>query len=106
MRRFGFLFLLAIAACGGAQQEAKAPAPETAEPARDGSPAPDLTPAASLPGGDAPKTEPVKTSAVSKTADGSDIIPPFTAGSAAAEPEKKAGGKPAKKKAKPKKKSS
>jgi hypothetical protein len=62
-------------ACGGASPEPKAPATEPADPAAA---APDPTPA-SIP--DPPKTEPVKTSAVSNTADGSDIVPPFTASS-------------------------
>lgn len=96
-----FLFLLLVA-CGGSNQEAKAPTPPTTDSAdvpRDGSPTPgaDVIP-------DPPKktTEPIKTSAVSNTADGSDIVPPFTAGKddkkadAPAKPKKK-GGKPKKK---------
>jgi hypothetical protein len=87
--------LLMIAACGGSQQEAKAPTTSSADVPRDGSPAP----AADLPPDPpkAEKNEPVKTSAVSHTDDGSDIIPPFTAG-------KDDGKKPAPTKAAPKKK--
>ena len=99
MRRFFSLFLVLIAACGGAQQEAKAPTTESADVVRDGSSAPD--PAASLPPSETPKAEPIKTTAVSNTADGSDIVPPFTA---TPDQEKKAAPKSTKKKGKPKKK--
>jgi len=71
-----FLVLL-LAACGGANQEAKAPTTDSAEVPRDGSPTPG---ADVIPDPPKTKTEPVKTSAVSNTSDGSDIIPPFTAG--------------------------
>jgi hypothetical protein len=91
----GFTCLLAlVGACGGTKQEAKAPSTDAADTLRDGSSAPD--PQASLTGADMPtpskadppKSEPIKTTAVSNTADGSDIVPPFTA-SASPEPEKK-----------------
>jgi hypothetical protein len=101
----GFSFVISLtAACGGAAQEAKAPTTDAAAVLADGSGAQDkstlITPTAS----DVP---PPKTSAVSSKDDGSDIVPPFTAGAtkeAAKEPAKKA-GKPKKgASAKPKKK--
>ncbi len=84
-----FPFVLAlIGACGGTKEEAKAPTTEAAETPRDGSSAPDQATAAALPApAEGTKSEPVKTSAVSNTADGSDIVPPFTASK---EPDKKA----------------
>ncbi len=99
MRRSISFFLVLIAACGGAQPEPKAPTTDSADLVRDGSSAPDPAPAA-LPATDTPKAEPVKTTAVSNTADGSDIIPPFTA---SPDNDKKAApAKPAKKKKKKK----
>ncbi len=70
------LFAFTVA-CGGSNPEPKAPTTDSADPApaaADPAPAPaaDKTP-------DPPKSEPVKTSAVSNTKDGSDIVPPFTA---------------------------
>src|SRR5689334_19513087 len=65
-------------ACGGASPEPKAPTTDSAEPA----PAPEATPAPApdpVPAAASTPSQPVKTSAVSNTKDGSDIIPPFTA---------------------------
>ncbi|HEY8074024.1 MAG TPA: hypothetical protein VIF62_07945 [Labilithrix sp.] len=97
MRRFVSFFLVLIAACGGSQPEAKTPTTDSADVVRDGSSAPDPSvAAASLPPTETPKAEPVKTSAVSNTADGSDIVPPFTASSP--DQDKKATPKASKKK--------
>ena len=76
------LFAFTVA-CGGGNPEPKTPATDNADTtaastdtpaANDSAPsaAQDKTP-------DPPKSAPVKTSAVSNTADGSDIVPPFTA---------------------------
>jgi hypothetical protein len=100
MRRYVSFFLVLIAACGGSQPEPKTPTTDSADLVRDGSSAPDPTAAASLPATDTPKSEPVKTSAVSNTADGSDIVPPFT--SSTPDQDKKAAPKPTKKKKKKK----
>ena len=96
----GFSSLFALtAACGGSAPEAKAPTADPADGLRGGSSAPDLPTdtAASNP-------EPPKTTAVSSTDNGSDIIPPFTSGKepANAAPSKKGAKKTAGKK--PKKK--
>lgn len=99
----GFSGLLALTtACGGANQEAKAPTTEAAESQPVGSITPDLSP----PGGNTKETlpEPPKSVAVSSSEDGSDIIPPFTGGKAAtAAPAKKSGKGGAKKAGKRKK---
>jgi hypothetical protein len=73
----GFSFLVALtAACGGNKPAANAPTVASADSSRVGSDSPDLTPASTK---DTPTpSEPVKTSAVSSTENGSDIIPPFT----------------------------
>lgn len=93
----GFSGLLALtAACGGAKQEAKAPATEAAESQPVGSITPDLSPQ----GGNTKETlpEPPKSVAVSSSENGSDIIPPFTGGKdPAAAPAKKSGKGGAKK---------
>jgi len=70
------LLVLSLAACGGSKQEAKAPTTDSADVPRDGSPTPGADVSVDPP---VSKAEPVKTTAVSNTADGSDIIPPFTA---------------------------
>jgi hypothetical protein len=109
----GFSFLFGLtAACGGSAPEAKAPGGDPADMLRDGSGGPDLasdtanggtTPA--TPAADAPKP-----AAVASSDNGSDIIPPFSAGkepatkkgSSAAGPgkaSKKTAGKKPKKKA-------
>ena len=100
----GFSGLIALTtACGGSKPEAKAPTTEAAESQPVGSITPDLSPQ----GGTSKETlpEPPKSVAVSSVANGSDIIPPFTAGkdptsSGSKKPakvQKKAGGKPKKK---------
>jgi hypothetical protein len=108
---FSFLFGLA-AACGGSAPEAKAPGGDPADMLRVGSGDPDPTsdPANA---GTTPAPEAPKPAAVSSSDNGSDIIPPFSAGK---EPATKKGssaaapgtssGKPSKKTAgkKPKKK--
>ena len=97
----GFSVLCALtAACGGSKPEAKAPTTEVAESTPVGSPAPALSPEST--------SEPPKDTTPSSTKDGSDIIPPFTAGKdataapagkkgAATKGAKKSSGKPKKK---------
>lgn len=69
----GFSVLFALtAACGGSKPEAKAPITEVAESTPVGSPAPAVSPEST--------SEPPKDTTPSSTKDGSDIIPPFTAG--------------------------
>ncbi len=105
----GFSFLFGLtAACGGSAPEAKAPGGDPGDMLRAGSGAPDPTSdtanAGTTPAADAPKP-----AAVASSDNGSDIIPPFSAGK---EPATKKGspaaapGKAAKKTAgkKPKKK--
>ena len=93
------LFAL-TAACGGSKPEAKAPTTEVAESTPVGSPAPAVSAEST--------SEPPKDTTPSSTKDGSDIIPPFTAGkdpaeasagkkSTATKGAKKGGGKPRKK---------
>ena len=78
----GFSFLLALtAACGGSAPEAKAPGVDATDTPRVGSNPLDLpSDAASGATTTAATPEPPKTSAVSSTDNGSDIIPPFTSG--------------------------
>ena len=108
----GFSCLFGLtAACGGGTPEAKAPGVDMADALRGGSAAPDPT-SDTANAGTTPTPDPPKTSAVSSSDNGSDIIPPFSAGkepatkkgSSAATPG--ASGKPSKKTAgkKPKKK--
>ncbi len=97
----GFSVLFALtAACGGSKPEAKAPTTKVAESTPVGSPAPAVSPEST--------SEPPKDTTPSSTKDGSDIIPPFTAGkdpaaapagkkSTATKGAKKGGGKPKKK---------
>jgi hypothetical protein len=86
----GFSFMISLtAACGGAAQEPKAPAVGSSAP----EPPTSITPS---------DTAPPKTSAVSSKDDGSDIIPPFTAGGSK-EAAKEATKEPSKKAAKPRK---
>jgi hypothetical protein len=93
----GFSFLIALtAACGGSKPEAKAPAPDAAEAPRVGSDTPDPSSAST--------SEPPKNTAVASSDNGSDIIPPFTAGKEPAT-KKAAPAKGQKKAGKPKKKS-
>ncbi len=95
----GFSVLCALtAACGGSKSEAKAPTTEVAESTPVGSPAPALSPEST--------SEPPKDTTPSSTADGSDIIPPFTAGkgATAGPASKKSTTKGAKKSGKPRKK--
>lgn len=74
----GFSVLFGLtAACGGSAPEAKAPAVDTTDSARVGSTAPDLT--SDTASADTTPEAP-KTTAVSSTDNGSDIIPPFTSG--------------------------
>jgi hypothetical protein len=102
MRSFGtaigFSFLIALtAACGGSKPEPKAPTTESAEVPRGGSSAPDPSPEST--------TEPPKSPPVASGDNGSDIIPPFTAGKEPATGKKSSPGKAPKKGAgKPKKK--
>jgi len=102
----GFSSLFALtAACGGSAPEAKAPTADPADGLRGGSPAPDLAAdSASTSTTSATNPDPPKTTAVSSTDNGSDIIPPFTSGKepANAAPSKKGAKKTAGKK--PKKK--
>jgi hypothetical protein len=103
--RFSFLFAL-TAACGGSAPEAKAPGVDAPDTPRVGSSAPDLT-ADTANAGTTPEAP--KTTAVSSTDNGSDIIPPFSSGkdpatkkAASAPPakgSKKTAGKKPKKKA-------
>lgn len=95
----GFSVLFALtAACGGSKPEAKVPTTDSADAPRVGSGAPDPSPEST--------SEPPKTTAVSSTNDGSDIIPPFTASKDPPGAKKAAATKGAKKSgAKPKKKS-
>jgi hypothetical protein len=107
----GFSFLFGLtAACGGSAPEAKAPSIDATDAPRFGSSAPDLT-SDTANAGTTPGTpsEAPKTSAVSSTDNGSDIIPPFSTGkdpatkkAASAPPgkgSKKTAGKKPKKKA-------
>jgi hypothetical protein len=108
----GFSFLFGLtAACGGSAPEAKAPGGDPADMLRVGSGAPDLT-SDTANAGTTPAPEAPKPAAVASSDNGSDIIPPFSAGK---EPATKKGssaaasgasGKPSKKTAgkKPKKK--
>ncbi len=74
----GFSFLFALtAACGGSTPEAKAPGADPTDAPGVGSSAPDLTSDTANAG---PTPEPPKTTAVSSTENGSDIIPPFSSG--------------------------
>jgi hypothetical protein len=106
----GFSFLFALtAACGGAAPEAKAPSVDATDILRVGSGAPDLT-SDTANAGTTPEAP--KPAAVSSADNGSDIIPPFSAGKdpatkKASSADKAApSGKPSKKTAgkKPKKK--
>lgn len=100
----GFSFLFGLtAACGGSAPEAKAPGGDPADMLRVGSGAPDLTSDTDN-AGTTPAPEAPKPAAVSSSDNGSDIIPPFSAGKEPAT--KKGSGKPSKKTAgkKPKKK--
>ena len=74
------LLFAACVACGGSTPEPKAPVTEAADSTP---PAPESAAEKSLTSTTSAdlKSAPVKTSAVSNTSDGSDIIPPFTAGS-------------------------
>lgn len=90
---FSVLFSLA-AACGGTKQEAKAPEADTTDSAKTGSSGSDPAEAALLKDAPAPTSQkdttpqptndPPKGTTKSSTADGSDIVPPFSGGSAAA----------------------
>jgi hypothetical protein len=102
----GFAVLVAMtAACGGSQTEAKAPATDVAESTGVGSPVPDLAPDGTSAGSSdsAKNPAPVKTSAVSSTDNGSDIIPPFSSSKSPATTSAKKSTKSGKK-SKPKKK--
>ncbi|MBX3198332.1 MAG: hypothetical protein KF894_09400 [Labilithrix sp.] len=94
----GFSFLIAImAACGGAQQEARAPGDEAADAPRVGSAFPDP----SIEGDPSDDPAPGAPAASSGADDGSDIIPPFPSskgGAKKATPAKKKAGKSKKKK--------
>jgi hypothetical protein len=106
----GFSFLFGLtAACGGSAPEVKAPGSDPADMLRVGSAAPDLT-SDTANAGTTPAPEAAKPAAVSSSDNGSDIIPPFSAGkepatkkgSSAAAPgkaSKKTAGKKPKKKA-------
>ncbi|HEY8078197.1 MAG TPA: hypothetical protein VIF62_28915, partial [Labilithrix sp.] len=75
------LFAFTVA-CGGGTPEPKTPATDNADTTAASTDTPSTTdpaPAAADKSPDPPKSAPVKTSAVSNTADGSDIVPPFTA---------------------------
>ena len=97
----GFSFLVALtAACGGSHSDAKAPTVASAETPRVGSDSPDLSPAST----NSTPAEPIKTSAVSSTDNGSDIIPPFTSSAAGPKESKKAGAAKSPKKGGKKKK--
>jgi hypothetical protein len=104
----GFSFLIALtAACGGTKSEAKAPTTASADAPRVGSGSPDLSPESTT----TTSADPPKSPAVASADNGSDIIPPFTAGKepaaatgtttkAAGKGSKKGAGKPKKKAAK------
>lgn len=97
----GFSCLFALtAACGGSKPAAVAPTSDATATPRVGSDSPDLSPSSST----TPATEPVKTSAVSSTENGSDIIPPFTSGGSKETSKKSSGPAKGQKKATAKKK--